>query len=50
MKMMPASAEACTSPWWTTTLLPNVPHGVLALEGSDVVSAKSVLDGVGHRI
>lgn len=31
-------------------MLPNVPHGVLALEDSDVVSAKSVLDGVGHRI
>lgn len=31
-------------------MLPGVPHGVLALEDSEVVSAKSVLDGVGHRI
>ena len=31
-------------------MLPGVPHGVMAIEDSDVVSAKSVLDGVGHRI
>lgn len=31
-------------------MLPGVPHGVLAVEDSEVVSAKSVLDGVGHRI
>ena len=29
---------------------PGVPHGVLAVEDSEVVSAKSVVDGVGHRI
>lgn len=31
-------------------LLPDVPHGLMAIEDSDVVSAKSVLNGVGHRI
>jgi quercetin dioxygenase-like cupin family protein len=31
-------------------LLPGVPHSLTALEDTDVVSAKSVLDGVGHRI
>lgn len=31
-------------------MLPNVPHSVVAIEDSEVVSAKSVLDGVGHRI
>lgn len=31
-------------------MLPDVPHGLLALEDSDVVSAKSVVGGVGHRI
>jgi quercetin dioxygenase-like cupin family protein len=31
-------------------MLPNVLHGLFAVEDSDVVSAKSVVDGVGHRI
>lgn len=29
---------------------PNVPHGVTALADTEVLSCKSVLDGVGHRI
>ncbi len=31
-------------------MLPNVPHGLHAIEDTDVVSAKSVVGGVGHRI
>lgn len=37
-------------PGQASHMLPNVPHGVRAIEDSEVVSAKSVLDGVGHRI
>ena len=29
---------------------PNVPHKVEVLEDSEVISAKSIVDGVGHRI
>lgn len=29
---------------------PNVPHKVEILEDSEVISAKSIVDGVGHRI
>ena len=29
---------------------PNVPHRVEILEDSEVISAKSIVDGVGHRI
>jgi len=29
---------------------PNVPHRVEVLEDSEVISAKSIVDGVGHRI
>ena len=31
-------------------MLPNVPHGLFAIEDTDVVSAKSIVGGVGHRI
>ena len=31
-------------------LLPGVPHGLFAVENTDVVSAKSMAGGVGHRI
>ncbi|MBI3371035.1 MAG: cupin domain-containing protein [Betaproteobacteria bacterium] len=29
---------------------PNVPHGLAALEDTEVVSAKGIVGGVGHRI
>lgn len=29
---------------------PNVPHGLLALEDTEVISAKGIVAGVGHRI
>lgn len=29
---------------------PNVPHSAEVLEDSEVISAKSIVDGVGHRI
>lgn len=29
---------------------PNVPHQIEILEDSEVISAKSIIDGVGHRI
>jgi quercetin dioxygenase-like cupin family protein len=29
---------------------PNVPHSVVILEDSEMISAKSIVDGVGHRI
>ena len=29
---------------------PNVPHGLTALEDTEVVSAKGIVGGVGHRI
>jgi quercetin dioxygenase-like cupin family protein len=29
---------------------PNVPHSLSALEDSEVVSAKGIVGGVGHRI
>jgi quercetin dioxygenase-like cupin family protein len=29
---------------------PNVPHSTVILEDSDMISAKSIVDGVGHRI
>ncbi|MCK9511830.1 MAG: cupin domain-containing protein [Pigmentiphaga sp.] len=29
---------------------PNVPHSTYVLEDSEMISAKSIVDGVGHRI
>jgi quercetin dioxygenase-like cupin family protein len=29
---------------------PNVPHSTLILEDSEIISAKSIVDGIGHRI
>lgn len=50
MVMTIAGVEYPLGPGEAAHMLPNVPHGVLALEDSDVVSAKSVVGGVGHRI
>jgi quercetin dioxygenase-like cupin family protein len=45
-----AGAEYTVGVGEAAHMLPGVPHGLLAIEDTDVVSAKSVLDGVGHRI
>lgn len=38
------------TPGWGVHNPPNIPHGVRALEDSEIISCKSIEDGVGHRI
>lgn len=37
-------------PGQAVVIPPNVPHSTLILEDSEIISAKSIVDGVGHRI
>jgi ABC-type branched-subunit amino acid transport system ATPase component len=37
-------------PGQAVVIPPNVPHSTLILEDSEIISAKSMVDGVGHRI
>lgn len=36
-------------PGQAAVIAPNVPHSAQTLEDSEVISAKSIVDGVGHR-
>ena len=37
-------------PGQAVVIPPNVPHSTFILEDSEIISAKSIVDGVGHRI
>lgn len=37
-------------PGQAVVIPPNVPHSTTILEDSEMISAKSIVDGVGHRI